>query len=379
MMTGLYPITHGVRWNGDHLRGDFTTLAEQLTEEGWNTAAFVSHKAMLTRGGIHQGFQTLSDPVNPEGPPPGARSAEAVNNLAFEFLDSLTPEARQSENFLWLHYFTPHSPYPLTDYAEEKMVDYEGPLKDGATTKEFFDLCKAEHQSPQAFEAAWALYEGRVRASDDYVGDLLAGLEERGMMENTIIIILSDHGQLLGEHDRTGHGAAVFWEKALEVPFIIVDPRETKQNDLAPRVSVVDLAPTVLELVGLESTAHMQGRSLAGAVRGEGLDKEIYYAEIRVGNPRQARPEGQEDAVAVYHEHYKFVREGDGDKEFLYDLAADPGEAHPIPLEKEKDLVDLLRPLAIHHAAASLETLEDEAGELSDAVYEELAELGYVD
>lgn len=371
MFTGLYPRVHGVRWNGNSLGEEHLTLAEILDAKGYDTGAFVSYKAMVSRGGLDQGFDVVSDEVF-DKTVDRIRSGEEVNRLAFEYLDGLEGDA---SSFLWLHYFEPHSPYPLTDYAQERMGDMEGPYADGATIEEFYALNKKTEQTEENLASIQALYDGRVRDADRLVGELIAGLEERGLLEDTILVVVGDHGQLLGEHGRVGHGA-ILWQDALDVPFLIVDPRSGTVGEVETRVGVVDLMPTVLEMLDLHGFEGMQGRSLAAAVAGEELTDEVYFAEVRIADPRQERPEGQKDAVAVFHEHFKFSL--DGGQETLFDLHNDQGESTPLDLGEQAKLVQWMRPLAQFHTELSEEALTAGAA-LSPEMLAELAALGYVD
>lgn len=371
MFTSLYPRAHGVRWNGDSLAEDYLTLAEILDGKGYDTGAFVSYKAMVTKGGMDQGFDRRSDIEVPRGAE-GIRSGAEVNELAFAYLDDLGGNAEQG-TFLWLHYFEPHSPYLLTDYADANMGDYTGPLRDGATLEEFFDLNKKENRHADHYAALDALYHGRVRDCDALVGEVVAGLEQRGMLDNTILVLIGDHGQLLGEHDRVGHGS-ILWQDALDVPFVIVDPRSPKHFDVETRVNILDMMPTLLELLELEAPDGLQGRSLTDAMRGEEVPNQLVFAEVRIADPRQARPKGQRDAVAVYHEQFKFQLEGDKVK--LYDLVADPGETIRVSLSKQKELVEQLRPFAERHREMNPEAARS-AGEVSEEMLAELESLGY--
>lgn len=372
MFTGLYPRAHGVRWNGDRLAEDYVTLAEMLDARGYDTGAFVSYKAMVTDGGMGQGFDVRSDLDVPRGAE-GIRSGAEVNRLAFEYLDSLGESAARG-TFLWLHYFEPHSPYPLTDYADARMGGYQGPLRDGATVEEFFALNKKENRSADHHAALDALYHGRVRDCDALVGEVVAELDRRGMTENTILVLIGDHGQLLGEHGLVGHGA-MLWQHALDVPFLIVDPRSPRHFDVETRVNILDMMPTLLELLEMEIPDGLQGRTLTAGMRGEEIPNQLVYAEVRVADPRQAGTKGRRDSVAVYHEDFKFQLEGEKVK--LYDLGADPSETERVPLASQEELVGRLRPFAERHREMNPEAVRS-AGEVSEEMLAELESLGYV-
>ncbi len=374
MFTGLYPRVHGVRWNGDSLSDEHTTLAEILSANGWITGAFVSYKAMLSKGGLDQGFQRLSDPRSARGAK-GIRSGREVNDLALGFLDEVLEKSPEKDVFLWLHYFEAHSPYPLTDYAKKSFGDYQGPMDDGAEVSEMIDLNRSANPSAEDFAAFRALYEGRVLEADKLVKDLVDGLKERGVFEETIIVVVGDHGQLLGEHQMVGHGP-LLWQKVLDVPFIVINPYSPHAGEEITRVGVIDLTPTVLEMLGFEPVEGMQGRSLLPALQAKPLANMVYYSEVRIANPRQTRPGAQRDAVAVFSGRFKFVL--DGKKEFLWNILEDQEETHPLSKRQYLAEIERLRPLAVRHkelepSAISVQT------ELSPEMLLELQELGYVD
>lgn len=377
MFTGLYPRAHGVRWNGDSLGEEHLTLAELLQMDGYATGGFVSYKAMIARGGLKQGFDVVSDAAVTFGKKTHEeriRSGAEVNQLTFEYLDSGVAEGEKPV-FLWLHYFEPHSPYPMTDYAKERLNGYDGPLADGASVEEFFGLSKPANRTPEAPRVMQDLYDGRVLDTDRLVGELVDGLEQRGLLENTIFVVIGDHAQLLGEHERYGHGA-LLWQDVLQIPFFIVDPREENPRVVQQRVNVVDMMPTILEMLGKEVPGGMQGRSLVPALRGESMEDQVSFAEVRIADPRQKRAKGQGEAVSVFEGPFKLTLQGD--EVSLYHLGNDPGEMDPIPLEQQAEVVARLRPLANYHKQMPAGSIT-ENGEMSAEMLAELQALGYVD
>ncbi|MBU0754060.1 MAG: sulfatase [Planctomycetes bacterium] len=133
MMTGIYPRFHGVRWNGDKLDEKFKTVAEILESKGWDTAAFVAAQTLIERRGLGQGFVETSPEIDDETNETGIRSGREVNDLTRKWLEE---RGKERPFFIWLHYFEPHGPYPLTPFAEAEMIreDYEGPFRDVSGT-----------------------------------------------------------------------------------------------------------------------------------------------------------------------------------------------------------------------------------------------------
>jgi len=355
------------------------TLAEILQQAGYETGAFVSYKAMVARGGLDQGFGIVSDlemPPNPWTHETHVRSGANVNKLAFEFLDGL-PQSGRRPTLLWLHYFEPHSPYPMTQYAADRLGDYAGPLADGADTKEFYALGQTGLGDPGSSNVMQHLYDGRVKDADQLVGELMAGLQERNLLEDTIIVVVGDHGQLLGEHGAYGHGRLI-WQEVLQVPLLIVDPRAATQVEVAHRrVGVIDLMPTVLDLLDLEIPSYLQGRSLAPAVRNEELDEAVYYAEVRTPSPTRqgaSDPRKTFDPVAVFEGPFKFVL--GLEPEALYDLTLDPRESNSVALDAQAETLERLRLLASQHKQATADSFFSSGG-INPEVLKELQALGY--
>ena len=366
MFTGLYPGDHGVRWNGDVLKQEYDTVAELLRNAGYATAAFVSVESMLTSGGLDQGFQVVNDRPSSQ---PGVLSGLAVNAQARRWLKY----AGDEPIFLWLHYYETHSPYRLTGYAQHRLGDYMGPLKGGASTKLFYSYGSEELRPTAENERALnVLYDGEVMAVDSLVGNILNTLRMARFLDNAWVIVVADHGQLLGEHDVVGHGFHV-WEPVLKVPFIVWQSGEPAAGRrIKTRVSLVDLAPTVLDVVGVKHPANLAGRSLSLALRGEDLPDVDHFGSVRVPDPNTQRLDRK--SVAVYHESYKYVLSGE--KEFTFDLKTDPGETDPLGVsELDPHLLDRLRPQALAHRTRER---SDRIEALSADRIKELRTLGYI-
>ncbi len=372
LFTGVYPRLHGVRWNGHSLDDDWTTLAELLDDQGYETGAFVSYQAMVNRGGLGQGFDDRSDPEPTKWS--GSRPGNETVDMAREWVGELSGS---DPFFLWVHLFEPHSPYPLTDYAVEQMEGYSGFFAEGITAEGLHGLPKDWAGDPGEPAALRALYDGRVRDADAQVGRLLGALSEAGQLDNTLIVVVGDHGQLLGEHGKAGHGPLLF-EEVLRVPLLIHDPSApTSGARVADRVGLVDVMPTVLEQLGAPVPEGLQGRSLALAMVGQPLPMRPYFVEVRVPQPeKHAEPDDQVDgSVGVLQGRYKLVVKGKQRK--LYDLAADPAELHSLTAEN-KELVRELEALAFRHQQIKQLLASAEDGDLDAEAIAELKALGYL-
>jgi len=320
IFTGLYPTRHGVRSNDGRLKPRYATLAEILHASGYDTAAWVSFESMLSRGGLRQGFEvgSAADTGRARGTP---QTGAQVNEAATAWLRL----PREKPFFAWLHYFEAHSPYRLTPYARSQLGAYTGSLRDGASVFEFYALNKRPEVPEDERRFLRALYDGEIREADRLVGEVLTVLRERGLLDTTIVVVTADHGQSIGEHGRFGHGGLVT-QPVIHVPLIIAGPGLPEGRRIAARVGLVDLAPTLLDLLGVPAPAGIDGRSVLTAIHGEPLPPRRYFAEVRA----QARGSKRSDeTLAIYDGDRKSVWTTQGLQTF--DLAADPDESHPLP------------------------------------------------
>ncbi|NIP96821.1 MAG: sulfatase, partial [Akkermansiaceae bacterium] len=377
MMTGLYPRYHGVRWNGDKLPEDITTVAQWLQGAGYQTGAFVAYKAMLFRAGLKRGFDAVSDHEKPRGEP-AIRPGGDVVQLAANWLKTVDP---QQPVFLWVHLFEAHGPYELTDYARARLGAYDGPLAQGHRDDEEGSLRNRDILASAAeLGALRILYEGEAHESDRRVGELMELLNQNGLLQDAVVVATGDHGQSLGENDFIGHGPRLD-ESIMRVPLLMKDFRgsefEFAEIRVAAPVGLVDIAPTLADLAGNPVPEGLQGRSLAKALDGEEPAPGIYFGEVtlKTGRGEKRVEHANENEVAVYLWPYKLTRDEQGDRvweledlELTEKLVEDPGRFHEVR--------DRLTP----HMEAFLANRWDKssAAELDEDDLEELRSLGYL-
>ena len=347
MLTGKFPSSHGAHYSGDWHSGPLisgrrrvfplaeenVTLAETLRAHGWATAGFVANFANLYRGfGMAQGFDYYEDhPSLLLRPVPHAvrlaqrfsptffkkpfRSAQQLNAAALHWLDDL-PAGKPA--FVFLNYLEPHhwiaaAPYDLwaRDLPDAKRLALKGLFTHAIPA----GLTPAE----EAFVAA--NYDGQILAMDAAIGELLEALRRRGRYENALIVVTSDHGELLGEHDQVGHGGRMMYEGLLHVPFVVKLPGADRPRGAIDRqVQLVDILPTVLDTVGIDVPAGVQGEPLLQVARTNFAEEHINPEFVAVyGNVynRALR--------VVYDGSYKLITTSRGEK-LLFDLARDPTE-----------------------------------------------------
>jgi arylsulfatase A-like enzyme/Tfp pilus assembly protein PilF len=287
ILTGLYPATHGVRNNGHQLSDKWRTLAEVLKAQGFATAAFVSSFSVDSRFGIGRGFDVYDDTFEAQAPLKGAnaeRRAEATFARFSRWLEKSGP----GRFFAWVHYYDPHLPYdPPAPYREE----FSG-----------------------------RPYDGEIAYMDRYVGAVIEALRSKGLLDRTLVVVAGDHGEGLGDKAETGHGIFLY-DETLRVPLIVRDPAAFPRPRVVPsEVRLVDVAPTILDTLGLEAGAPaLQGRSLVPWIRNK--TRQDLDSVVETFYPRENF--GWSEMVGIVSGPWKYIQ---APRPELYDLSADPGE-----------------------------------------------------
>jgi len=298
MMTGLYPLAHGVRDNGVfRLPDSRTTLAEILKARGYVTAAATGSFVVDRRFGLGQGFDLYEDQVRKEYENYWGQRQQEKNTLFFDERPAehvnaaILPWLRQNRDkpfFVWMHYWDPHQPHiPPAPYSEVFATD---------------------------------LYQGEISYADAALGQIIGELQAGGVADRTVVVMTADHGEGLDEHGEMTHSLLAY-DSTLHVPLIVAGPGVAAGKRVSARVGTVDILPTVLELLGAPARTDVQGRSLVRLWQGGqgGDDRQEYYSETLA--PRVSHGMGE---LRVWFEGpFKYIH---GPRSELYDLRADPGE-----------------------------------------------------
>jgi arylsulfatase A-like enzyme len=345
LFTSLYPSVHRATatsdlsgWIDDRdsfrptsvLDESRNTLAESLQSAGFATAAFVNGPYPGRAFGFAQGFDRFDDSVRP-----GIRmNVEA----ALSWLDHERPE----RFFIYLHSTEVHSPYTEErlyprfrrrshpQYAEigrilaeeasrQRSFDFDpgyGGSIDGS--RRTLSALRRSRTPPPArdLEHLVALYDRGVRYVDHWIGALLVGLTARGLHDDVIVIITADHGEEFFEHGGLEHGAT-FYEEVMRVP-LIVRTRDAKPGRVVEdQVGLIDVMPTILDLVGIAPAGPLQGRSFRPALLGASLPERALFGEA-------SHVPG---LSALRTNDRKYILRRGEILEELYDLEADPAEA----------------------------------------------------
>jgi arylsulfatase A-like enzyme len=287
LLTGLLPQHHGVRDNTDPaLDRKYETLAEALHSTGVRTAGFISSAVLGSRRGLAQGFDKYSEGQTVS--PRLRRPANLVVDEAIQWIDA----QRGVPFFAWLHLYDAHAPYTRPEPYRTMYEDVP--------------------------------YLGAIAFMDAQIRRLLTELEQQHLLDRTLIVVASDHGESLGDHGEDGHGMLLY-QSTMRVPLIVRMPGITPKRVTEP-VRLVDVMPTVLDAFGVAASAR-DGVSLLPAMTGSAadLDLEVYSESLY---PRRF---GWSEIRALRSGRFKFVA---GPLPELYDLDTDPGEQRNIYAER---------------------------------------------
>ena len=338
MMTGLDPRTHGTVSNFVEPDGRHSTLAEQLQSQGYVTAAFVSGAPLARKHGLAKGFEVYSDTRNAAGEDAPRIPGEKTTERAIAWLESQEDSPRPF--FLFVHYYDTHTHYirptkePLPFRVDTELRKRMDTL--GLSKLEISDLSYSpilENGVPLNLALAINAYDNQIRRVDGLVGLLLSALEKTGRFDHTLVIITSDHGEGLGQHDYYEHHLNLY-EEQLRIPLIIRPPASTPfpPQRVSRIASLVDIAPSVLDWTGVPTQVAFQGQSLrpGDAKSSEHETRWLVACRPAFGKDlRKKRGEkfsAQNALCATRGEKpIKYLVHGDG-REELYDLAKDPHE-----------------------------------------------------
>jgi len=337
MLTGRLPFEIGVRDNvGFSVKSSERTLAQMLRDRGYATGAVVSTFALRKETGIAQGFDFF-DGEMPAQALPGTvgrlkRDGQASEAIAEHWLQSIG----SSRALLFLHIDEPHRPYALPE--------------------RFADL-------PE--------YDASIAYSDEIVGRLVKYLKSHQLYDRSTIVLLSDHGEGLGDHGEQEHGLLLY-DEAVRVPLIIKQESNAGAGRRAAAVvQHVDLVPTILELVKTSIPGNLRGRSLKPLLDGTGvLPAKPVYSEALYGRYQF----GWSEIAAITDLRYRYLR---GAREELYDLQRDPREQHNLADDPAAAApLRALRAEAKRLAGAAKAT--EPSDEISADARERLQALGYL-
>lgn len=367
VFTGTHPLEHGVLANVKHGGDRFVTsptlrtFAEYLTDVGYQTAAFVS-AAPLKRGtGVEEGFAHFSQPDE------RTRTADQTTAAVVRHLARWKG---RRPHFTWVHYFDPHAPLEPPEPFASRFGD------DPAQRRWIAERAMVPSERPGGFPLDplrhGNLYDGEIAFMDHHLGALLEAGSRDGWLDNTIIVVLGDHGEGLGQHGMAGHGSV--WMEQLRAPLFFVVPGETPRR--IPRaVTAVDVLPTLLRFVELPDEEGFLGQVSGVDALSDAPEQPVFshssarQLEIGVGEARSV-VEGPWHWVQLRGVEHLFHRHDD--PHALYDVA----DLQPDTTARMRALADRMQERLLARGEALGRAPARPAG---DALIEELRALGYVE
>ena len=336
IFTGLFPPAHGARNNGNYrLVDEVTTLAEVFQKNGFATGAFIAAEVLDSVYGLAQGFDHYADDMTFDAlSVTGGDRQQRAEQVVSKTLDWLLPRIEENV-FAWVHLFDPHAPY--------------------------------EQHSGFAMDDP---YDSEIAYMDAWIGRLFEALESRGALDDTLVVVVADHGESLGEHGEETHGIFCY-QATLAVPLLMVVPGRSVPGHVVERpVRTVDLYPTLMELFEFPLPPEIHGRSLLTLLEGreDETERPCYFETLL------PRYEYLWSGLAGMRSGMeKFI---DAPRDELYDLAQDPRELKNL-LEGRRELG---KPAQERFSAflRGLEPIDEKAGLAMSAQSEEaMRALGY--
>ena len=343
IMTGTYPPTHGVRDNiGYTLAEDQVTLAELLKAQGYATGGFVGAFVLDSKTGIDQGFDHFSDDFDIDLKETRMVNLAYVEKRGDEVVENALAWLQQHKTspfFAWIHLFDPHDPYRPPPPFEELFPEDR--------------------------------YRGEVAYTDMLIGEIIGWLKQEQLYDNALVVFTSDHGEALGEHGEPTHGLFVY-ESVLRVPLIIKLPGQVNAGTtMAPPVQSIDILPTVLQSLGIDQPAAVQGVELLSRINSKSAPARLIYAESLY--PRTQY--GWSALRCIREGSFKYIQ---APRAELYDLSTDPLELENL-LQQNKTMASRLKAsLQSFRETLEADQTSSQATQVDAETLARLRALGYV-
>jgi arylsulfatase A-like enzyme len=387
LLTSRYPLQHRVARYDSQLADSELTLAEKLKPLRYASAGFSANLYIRRQLGYAQGFdhwQTFLKEPDGGVKPRANRIRAGASAWVREQLAAAEelPAAERRPLFLYLHYLDPHSPYGPPEPYRSRFRKAVGDLDDDLANEKLLSFRFNEIDAAE-IELLESLYDGEVAYLDSELRRLFEELERSGFLDHAIVVVTSDHGEEFREHGVLLHGLTLF-QAAVQVPLILIAPDFGGGHVVEESVSTLDVAATVLDLLGLPPDPGFEGHSLApwldprGGGRGptpaETVDaREILFELAPKSGPKDVR----RHAWGMIRGSSKLLVDPDGGSA-VYDLRRDPGETSPEAGSDSNTTTELLAALEERRAQLSLRMgAGSEPALVDDATREQLRALGY--
>jgi arylsulfatase A-like enzyme len=362
LFTGLFPSSHGAESGHLRLEDDRPFLAARLHGAGYRTQAYVANPWVGKDYNFQVGFDTFDEVWRSVKGTEGEMGAGVVVDQVARWLEWRDghADAKAQPFFLFVNLFEPHLPYNppepersahLPAGADPERV---GRLRRFKHPEEVRAILRLVTLDAKDREILGALYDGEIAYTDRRIGDLVDLLAKRGILDDTVVVVTSDHGEMLGEHDLYDHKLNVF-EPLLRIPLVVRFPKRVKAGQrIETPVMLQDLYPTLLSLAGVEPGPSVEARRLPGItamkpgpIRGESLDDPLVAEYARPAEflpvmrglaPAADLARFDASLIALTWGTRKMIWSSAGPAA-VYDLAADPGEIAPQPVDGPQENV----------------------------------------
>jgi arylsulfatase A-like enzyme len=380
VLTGKYPVTHGVRKNGDPLLPEHQTIAQLLQAQGYRTGAFLANMTTAPNRGFDTSFmwedaiqeQTLWD--------------REVTTACAKWLRAMPPGQKF---FGWVHLMDPHKPYhPPPPYDVAFDPKYDGEFNGDDDQLDDVTLGRRD-MSPRDFEHVLALYDGQILSCDRYVAKVMKTLEATGRLDDTIVVFFSDHGEELCDHNHFFFHTCSMYDGVTRIALAMRLPGALPKGKIVDaQVEEIDVLPTVMELLDLPVPRDVQGESLVLVANGRALPKNPFAFVEYAERPREGR------ILSIRDGRWKYIsnptrfeprnppydwNKPEGfpyEERELYDLSVDPREQKNLVNENKAKADELHAKLMAWYAP--LLAREGSAGRMNALQLRQLQAVGYV-
>ncbi len=375
LFTSLYPSQHQVTNPfGYPLKNSLTTLAEILKSEGYITGAISNNAGISKLYQFDQGFDSFNEKCTDAW---RWKSAECMTSQILPWLE----KNYNSPFLLYLHYMDPHAPYNPPSVLKEMLnkIPPDPPFSKGGRG-DLVALSNRKEVVEDAYSTSGeddidriiSYYDGEIRYVDYYLGKLLSKLKELGIDDNTLLIVMADHGDEFFEHGRIGHIHTVY-EELINFPLIFRYP------DLFPRGKIVkgvvrsiDIAPTILDVAGIPKFKDIEGVSLLPLLSGKDQDLKL----TAFSETGKLKDRGK---ISLRSKRCKLISDYSASKIELYDLQGDPYETRNLAAEEFELVGDLLKLMKnIQKSFTVSEYPSEEKVRIDEEMKERLRSLGYI-
>ena len=374
ILTGLYPDTHQTKDGSSKLPVRVTMISEHLRQEGFRTGSFIANGYVSEKFGFNQGWNYYTNYIRESK----RTDAEKLVDDALRFID----RNEDDRWFVYMHTIDPHVPYSAPGPWKTKHWHggkYRGRIRPQSTGNQLGEI-KSSPEKTSAIDRQYleALYDGEVAYNDHEFGRLVASLKERGVYDDTLIVVLVDHGEEFWDHGSVGHGHSLYDEMVHSPLFVRYPARFARGRRLPHVVSTADVVPTILETLRVKALEGVEGVSLTDVLDGASVPR-----------PRVALSDFMYRRKALRAGRYHWQTNGMDGK--LYDMATDRRQkndlvkTHPIALAYIRGLFGMFLGAGdktqwwVNTDKRSNAAIDADFAEIDPALQEQLEAMGYVE